>query len=346
VADDLILSVGGNRYSGWESIDVTRSMEQGPHEFALSVVNPWRDTAHRHIQDGDACRVFIDNDLVITGNVDTRSPEYDATSQSLRIEGRSKLGDLVDASMVGKEYVGQKLDAIVRAECKPFGIDVEVLVDVGAAFAKVRRDDGQSPWEFLDYLARVRAVRLISDALGRLIITRAGTRLASTALRLGDNIEKASATFSCRERFSDYVVVGKNNDTSFDDAAQTAHVKASARDAGVRRYRPVLIVADDDGPQMDCQAQADWQRNTHFGRNRGIVYTVRSWREKPGGQIWEPNTRVRIIDGYMGIDGEQIITEVRLHVGDDGKYAQLQVMPKEAVERVPLPDPKDPGDEL
>lgn len=345
MVDDVILSVAGRRFSGWQSIDILRSIEQGPHEFELSVVNAWRDIGHRHIQDGDECRVWIDNDLVITGFVDTRAPEYDATNQSLTISGRSRLGDLVDASMLRKEYIGQKLDAIARAECKPFGIEVVVNADVGGAFAKVGRDDGQSPWEFLDYLARVRAVRLISDAHGRLIITRAGTRLAGAKLQLGDNIERASATFSCRERFSEYVVVGKDNDVGFEDAAQTAHVKASARDAGVRRYRPVLIVADDDGPQMDCQAHADWQRNTHFGRNRGIVYTVRGWREKLGGAIWEPNTRVRVIDGYMGIDDERIVTEVRLRIDGNGKYSELQVMPKEAIERVPLPEPKDESED-
>jgi prophage tail gpP-like protein len=189
-------------------------------------------------------------------------------------------------------------------------------------------------------------VRLVQDAAGNLIITRTGTRLAKAVLRLGDNIERASANFSCRERFSEYLVVGKDNDFTFDDAAQTAHVKASARDAGVRRYRPVLIVADDDGVQMDCQAHADWQRNTHYGRNRGIVYTVRGWRETPGGDIWAPNTRVRVVDGYMGIDGEMIIAEVRLSVGSEGKYTQLQVMPKEAMERVELPEPTDPEDSL
>ena len=344
MADDVILHVAGRRYSGWTSIEITRSIEQGPHEFDLAVVNAWREADHRHIQDGDECRVLIDNDLVITGFVDTRAPEYDAQSQSLRVSGRSTLGDLVDASMLGTEYAGQRLDAIARAECKPFGIDVVVQTDIGAPFKKVRRDDGQSPWEFLDYLARVRAVRLISDAQGRLIITRAGTRLAAAALRLGDTIERASATFSCRERFSEYIVVGKSDDIDAEDEQQISHVLARAKDSGVRRYRPVLIIADDDGQQQDCQAHADWQRNTHFGRNRGIVYTVRGWREKPGGAVWQPNTRVRVVDGYMGIDNERVITEVRLRIDDNGKYTELQVMPREAIERVPLPEPKDEGD--
>lgn len=345
MADDVLLRVAGNIYNGWESVEILRSMEQGPHEFELSVVNAWRTSGHRHIQDGDLCRVSIDNDLVITGFVDTRAAEYDATSQRLDISGRSKLGDLVDASLLDQEYNNQTLDAIVRKECEPFDIKVAVATDVGSAFKRVRRDAGQSPWEFLDGLARVRAVRLVSDAEGNLIITRAGTRLAAVGLQLGVNIEKASANFSCRDRFSDYIVTGKDNDVGFDDAEQTAHVLAKSRDAGVRRYRPVVIIADDDGRQMDCQAHADWQRNTHYGRSRGMVYTVRGWREKPGGQLWEPNTRVRVDDDYMDIHGELIVAEVRLTVDRNGKVAQLRVVPREAVERVPLPEPKIDGED-
>lgn len=346
MADEVLLRVAGNIYSGWQSAEILRSIEQGPHEFKLTVVNAWRTSGHRHIQDGDVCRVSIDNDLVITGFVDEHAPDYDATSQTLNISGRSKLGDLVDASLLDQEYNNQSLDAIARAECEPFGINVIVATDVGAAFKRVRRDAGQSPWEFLDGLARVRAVRLVSDAEGNLIIARAGTRLAAVGLKLGANIEKASANFSCRERFSDYIVVGKNGDTDFDDAEQTAHVMAKAKDAGVRRYRPVVIVADNDGRQMDCQAHADWQRNTHYGRGRGIVYTVRGWREKTGGQIWEPNTRVRVDDDYMNIHGELIIVEVRLTIDRDGKISQLRVMPREAIERTPLPEPKVDGSDV
>lgn len=345
MADEVRLRVAGNIYTGWKSAEIFRSMEQGPHEFELVVVNAWRTTGHRHIQDGDVCRVSIDNDLVITGFVDTRAPEYDAENQSLTISGRSKLGDLVDSSLLDQEYNNQTLDAIARAECKPFGINVIVSTDVGAAFKRVRRDAGQSPWEFLEGLARVRAVRLVSDESGNLIITRAGSRLAAVPLVLGENIEKASANFSCRERFSDYIVVGKDNDVSFDDAEQTAHVMAKSRDVGVFRYRPVVIISDDDGRQMDCQTHADWQRNTHYGRGRGIVYTVRGWREKPGGQIWAPNTRVRVLDRYAGIDGELIISEVRLTVDSSSKYAQLRVVPREAMERVPLPEPVVDGDD-
>lgn len=336
--DDLILSIDGNRFSGWETVAITRSMEQGPHEFELQLTNTWRSTNHRAIKTGLSATLHCDNDLIITGFIDDVDPEYDGERQTLVVRGRSKLGDLVDCSTLGKQFNNQKLDAIARTICKPFGIEVVVNTDVGAAFETVRLDDGQSPWEFLDYLARIRAVRLMEDQYGRLLITRAGTTLAKTALVLGKNIERASGNFSARDRFGEYVIVGKNG-TSFSDTEDTVHVQAKSIDKHVKRYRPIVIIADDDGPQTDCQAQADWQRNTHYGRAQGIVYQIRGWRDS-GGAIWTPNQRVRIDDGYMDINEERMIVEARLHVNERGRYTELRVVPKEALELVPLPEPK------
>jgi prophage tail gpP-like protein len=336
--DDIILCVDGNRYSGWERIVITRSMEQGPHEFELELTNAWRATGHKRVRAGFTTEIYCDADLVISGFIDDVAPEYDAEQQTLVVKGRSLLGDLVDCSLVGKQFAGLKLDDIARAICKPFGIKVVVLTDVGAAFSNAKLDDGQSPWEFLDSLARIRAVRLM-DIDGSLVLTRAGTELSQTALVLGENILKASGQFSARERFGEYLIVGKNG-SSWGDTASTVHVQARSNDDKVRRYRPVVIVADDDGAHQDFQRQADWTRNTHFGRGEQIVYTVAGWRDADN-KIWSPNTRVRVVDGYQDINEERMIVEARLYQDEQGKRSELMVMPREAIELVPLPEKKD-----
>ncbi len=337
--DELTLVIDGNRFTGWETILITRSMEQGPHEFELQLTNAWRLSSHRHIREGFEATLYCGNDLVITGFIDDVNPDYDAQKQTLVVRGRSKLGDLVDCSTLAKQFKNQTLDAIAREICKPFGIDVVVDTDVGKPFESVTKDDGQAPWEFLDYLARIRAVRLMGDERGRLVLTRAGNELAKTELVLGKNIERANGNFSSRERFGEYLVVAKNG-ASYDSHNDTVHVQAKAADLHVRRYRPIAIVADDDCTRGDCQSQADWQRNTHFGRGNQIVYTVRGWRDA-GANLWTPNTRVPISDGYMGINEERLIVEVRLHLDEGGQYTELQVMPREAMELIALPEPKE-----
>ena len=338
--DEVVLSVGGTRFEGWESVAISRSMEQGPHDFELALTNTWRSLRHREIRAGESVRLSIGNDVVISGDIDDLQPDYDAERVQLAVAGRSRLADLVDCSTVGKSFSRQSLDAIARAICEPFGIEVVVSIDAGAAFANVVLDEGQSPWEFLDYLARVRGVRLMGDESGRLIITGPGNRLAARPLVLGDNIVSGRGQFTFRSRFAEYLVVSRNGDTYLGDAESTTSIAGKAADMGVRRYRPTVIVADDDCTPAECQAQAEWQRNTAWGRGQSVVYTVRGWREQPGGQVWTPNTRVMVDDPYMGVKEERLLVEVRLLLDDQGQRSELMVMPREAMLRKPLPEPK------
>lgn len=336
--DELALHLDGHRHYGWQTVSITRSMERAPFDFELTLTNRWRESQHRRIRAGMACKVWLDDDLVIDGFTDEIQPEYDAENQSLIVAGRSRLADLVDCSTAAKTYTEQTLDAIARDVCKPFGIEVVVNADVGAAFKKLTKDEGQSPWEFLEYASRMRAVRLMGDAQGRLVITGPGQRLAETPLILGENVRRASGNFSFRNRYSDYLVYATSGEV-FGSAADTSHPQARSRDTQVRRYRPMTIVSDADAQSADCKTQADWHRNTAYGRSQTVVYTVRGWREKPGGPIWMPNTRVKVRDEYAGVEGERILVEARLILDDKGRTSELLVMPKEALSIEPLPEP-------
>ncbi|MCL2429535.1 MAG: phage tail protein, partial [Alphaproteobacteria bacterium] len=88
----LSLLINDERFYGWTSIRVTRGLERAAADFALGVshVEPWP------IYPGAACKVFIDNDLVITGWVDTFRPSVSATEHRIECTGRSKTCDFVD----------------------------------------------------------------------------------------------------------------------------------------------------------------------------------------------------------------------------------------------------------
>lgn len=342
MADELILGVGGQRFAGWQSASILRSMERGPHLFELRLSNRWRASQHRAIRAGESARLFCGNDLLLTGFIDSVSHEYDDETQSIRIAGRSALGDLVDCSAIGREFVGQRLDAIARELARPFGIEVAVAADIGAAFPRVRLDEGQSPWEFIELLARIRGVRVLGDAQGQLQICSAGSRLAGVPLVLGDNVQIARAELSCRERFSEYHLVAKNGDVRLDiDATQIAHINASAIDPHIKRHRPLTIVADEDCNRADCLVQAEWQRNIRYGRGQRLLYNVRGWREGRAGNVWEPNTRVQVNDAYLGLRQELLLVEVRLLLDEEGRYSELVAMPRQAMAREPLPEPAE-----
>ena len=154
----------------------------------------------------------------------------------------------------------------------------------------------------------------------------------------GENILRASGEFSMRERFSDYVVQAQQTGWDGNSGAASAHVIARSKDEGVARYRPTVVLADGPNTKADAKRRADWQRNTSWGRGQGLIYTVNGWRHADG--LWAPNRLVRVVDPWLGIDGDRLIMSVQLMLDEQGSRTELRVMPREAADLVKLPDPK------
>ena len=311
---ELLLNVNNAKHSGWLNVNVRRSLETIADSFELSVTNRWKgQTTPRPVAAGNACNISIDGDTVITGYIDDVYPNYNAKNYSVNAAGRSKTADLVDCSFFSNEdFKGKTFDAAANTVCAPFGIDVVVETDVGAPFAKVQKmEPGETVFEFLERLARYRALRLTSTVDGNLLITRTGSKRVATPLKLGVNVLSASGNFSLRDRFREYLVLGQStgDDQSWGSAAKSSSEPVFDNELARGRYRPTLIIADGNITTDECKRQAEWQRNTRLGRSGGIVYTVNGWHHADG--LWEPNTLVTVADEFMEINEERLITEVQ-----------------------------------
>lgn len=346
---DVQLVIAGKAYGGWTSIRIMRSLEAVADTFDLSLTDRWSDQKlPMPIPAGAACEVAIDGERVITGYIDEVSPEYDGSHHAINVRGRSKAGDLVDCSIAGADgkglqWRGKTLLAIASELCGRFGISVSALTDVGGGFKSVALEPGETIWEFIEHLARIRAVRFVSTTDGNMAIVRAGQSRVKTALTLGENIRLASGQFSTIERFSDYIVQAQQTGDDDTWGEQSAHVHATAKDNGVGRYRPTVIVSDTPGGLADCKQRAEWQRNTAWGRGQGVVYTVTDWAHSDG--LWAPNTLVDVDDRWLGIKAARLIMSAQYILNDQGLRTELRVLPKEAADLVPLPEDKNKDDD-
>ncbi|WP_292950154.1 MULTISPECIES: phage baseplate assembly protein [unclassified Neptuniibacter] len=342
--DQLIMMVDGTPHTGWTEGSISRSIERGPHNFSLQLSEIWNTKTQvnrRAIEKGMPLQAYINDDLLLSGYINELEPSYDATNHTISIRGRSRLGDIVDCSTKGKQFSGRSLFQVCQALCKPFGINV--LVDPSAkkaanqVFVKSKRLDlGEPIWEFLEELARIRAVLLTSNANGDLVITRAGVARADVALVLGQNIKTASGNFSEQDLFSEYTVSGQqSNEPSLNlEGVDTVLPAATVKGSG--RYRPFVVAADDDMDFAACKTRAEWQRNVHKGRSESVVYNITGWRQEPEGRIWAPNELVTVTDSYQNLmNAERLIAETRLMLNGRGRNTELRVLPKEAFELIP-----------
>lgn len=334
---DVALTVAGARYGGWKSIRITRGIEQVAGTFELGVSERWPDMGvQRKIAPGDRCAVAVDGETVITGHVDDVSLSYDDASHQVGVSGRDATGDLVDCAAIHKsgKWAGRTMPQIAADLCAPFGISVRAETDTGAALPSWQIQEGESAFECLDRLARDRGVLLVSDGLGALVITRAGTTRIGTALVRGENILAASGTLSLRERFATYIVKGEQAGTD-DTYGEQLRQKAVASDSTITRYRPLIVIADDQATGASMKRRAEWERNVRAGRSIDISVTVQGWAHAGG--LWQSNRIVHVTDEWLRLDDDLLVKQVVFVLDEQGTRCELALTMPQAFDLIPLP---------
>ena len=330
------LVVAGQRWSGWQQINIVRSIKQAANWFSLSLADRWESgSAVMPIKKHMPCQVLIDGILVITGYVMDVLPSYDAESHEIRVGGFSPAIDLVECSTIGQQFSGRTLTQIAQTLVQPFGIAVTAGADVGGAFPTVALEPGQPIFDFLNELSRVRGVRLVSLPDGSISFVQTGTTVSTTALVYGQNIKRCNGRFSGSGDFSAVTVLSQaaGTDDTYGEAA--ALNSAVATNAGVR-YRPLTIIADSPAHTGDCQLRARAEMNRLQGEGEMISYTVQGWYDAPG-VLWDANVLVDVFDTILNINDRMLITQVAFDVDEHlGFMTMLEVQPPEAFELIPL----------
>ncbi|ABE45635.1 phage baseplate assembly protein [Polaromonas sp. JS666] len=341
---DIQLKVNGAIYGGWKSMRLERGMEQCAGMFDLGVTELWPEQmAAREIAPGDECTVLLDGQTVITGYVDEMTLSYSANSHDIAVRGRDKTADLVDCSALkpAGQWSGRKLEQIAADLCKPFGIEVITLVSTGKAFPNFALQQGETVFEAIERMARIRAVLLTNDGKGNLVITRAGTTRVGTPLMLGQNLLEADATLNYRDRFSTYIMKGQAAGGDFFSGKAASQIKAVANDPTIKRYRPLVVVSEGQDIAASLKDRVLWEANVRAARSNDITCKVQGWSHVDG--LWEPNTLVHITDAWLRLDAELLIKKVGYQLDAGGSITELTLTSPDAYKLLPLKDTKGQG---
>ncbi len=333
MSDGLVeLKVNGGIFSGWESVEIKCGIEQISGMFQLSVTERWpgRDTP-TPILPGSPAEIRLDGQTVITGYVDDVATSYDENSHTVTISGRDKTGDLVDCCAIHKsgQWKWRRLDQIAHDICAPFHIKVINQTDVGDPFKSVNIQVGERAFELLDRMARMRAVLLMSDGVGNLIITRAGQKSITTELIEGVNIKRASGKFDWKERFDSYIAIGQHRNVDDETAAAaSAPISSTYYDMVIDRNRPLIVMAEDQGYIASLKQRAEWEKNVRVGRANRATITVQGWKHAEG--LWLPNSLVRLRSPMLYADLDLLIAQVTYKLSNNGTTTELELCRPEA----------------
>ncbi len=337
--DDVTLVTGGQIWGGWTEVTVSYAMEMAAGAFEFVTTERWPgQQAVKGIQPGAACTVKIGAETVITGHVDSVEPAYDNDTHQVTIKGRDAAGDLVDCAAVSQ--TGQWMNAtpmsIAEALCKPFGIPVSTKLNLGAPLQQFRLQFGETAWEAIERLARYLGVIAYSTGLGALEFVQSGSGGTAAAVKLGDNILSAKATYDYKGRFSEVMVIGQSSGSDLMSPSQCAGHIATAKDPNITRYRPKVVMAEIVTVGSNLQTRANWEVAVRAGRSRKADVTVQGWRDAKG-NLYSTNTLIHIDDAFLGLQGVYLVAGVEFTVSENGRITKLELMPPEAFQPVPVP---------
>ncbi|MBR0681906.1 Mu P family protein [Roseomonas eburnea] len=352
------LTVAGQVHDLWTEVEIVRDLADISGSYTLRYHDSARASRAlpalrgiaRAIEDelapGPEAKLAIDGETVLLGWIDEVVLEIAGDTLHATVSGRDRAGDLVDCAAAPNgpaEYRNLTLTEIAHRICAPFGIPVRAEVDVGAPFPRFSLDVSETAMSALEKAARQRAVLVVSDGVGGIVLTRGGSRRGPEPLRMPGNVQASAATLSWRDRFRDYYVKGQTERAAGGRATNPALSRATeltpgptppaparpatqerrgivmtghARDAAVTRYRPKVVQAKTQSGGVSVQEQAEWMMRVARAKAEQVKHTVLDWRAGEDRMLWRPNELVLVEDLYAGINGDMLIGGVTFTYGE------------------------------
>jgi prophage tail gpP-like protein len=337
----VTLLINDIAYSGWKSVSISRSIEAISGSFKLAVTNRTSNSLSAlNIKTNDACELYIDNDIVITGYVDNVEISASATDHVINISGRDKTKDIVDCSVINcpSEFKNDTLMNIVSKIAAPYNVSVKSNVGKSVV-EKFAIQPGERCFEAIDRLCGSHAVLATSTPDGNILLTRSSENYADDDLIWFKNIISANAKYSSSDRYNKYTVIGHRPGTDESDVSADAQIKAFATDPTVKTNRELIIIANKIASVDLAQRRALWEAAVRAGRSATVDITVRGWRQSSGA-LWMPNLLVDVSIPPLQVEYHtMLIGDITFNFGlDSGFITQMSLKRADAYLPEPLPE--------
>lgn len=317
------LKVNGNFFSGWTGATITRSMDAiadafsvtGPRQYSAEFEAAFKPFKYQVVE------VYVDSELILTGKIDKVSYSYGTQGATVNVQGRSKVGVLVDASLADVPYQWRDLDVMQVATLigRKFGVEVEQSVGVMPKMANIVGEVGETCFDFLHRLATSNGYILKSLPNGRLSITLARNliRHFGTLNESSSPVLSASADYDGSRRFSYTRVIAQQSGAPM--------IERVSRDGSITDYRPRIVVGS-EGDAANMQAMADHERGMSISESINIQVVVSGWFSS-GSILWAPEGTVEAIlpSVFLKRPIRFLITDVQFTDDSGGQKATLKL---------------------
>jgi prophage tail gpP-like protein len=349
--NNIFLEINGIRYEGWTSVNVSKSIENlsGQFSFESSVREVFLNNERfieNPIKAQDEARIFIDDNVIITGTVEALNISYSKDNHGISVSGRDKTGDLIDSSAIQKTYNINSFPVLIRTVLTDNGYtDIDVSNDVLGLKSlgsneKIKTESGDTVFSFLDRYAKKLQVILSTDSDGNIIITRegstdAGGALVSTKNNSNNNILSANLSIDTKQRYRFVEVYSQADNNSY--GVNAVSQKGTAEDDIIRAPRRIRINSTNTTTSDFLNDLAQW--NVNVKRAKGQRYNARVvgyYADVESKTLWQPNTIVEVKDDKCNLDGTFLIQGVSYIKSGSGSYTDLSIVNQGAFSLSPI----------
>lgn len=316
----LNVIINGLPYDKFTSASVAASIAAVSRGF--SFVSTADEQGSFPLKVGDNVEITADGLTLLEGFIETLEVDYDSSNHSIRINGRSKLMDLIDSTVPTQfEYSGTTLEAIATTLLSSIGIDAKVINEAG----NIRDfgDDitsaeiGQNALEFLEKYSRKRQVLLTTDGSNGLVLARTSDVYAPLMLKnvrgaTDNNILRANLRIDNAKRFNSYLVKAQLNplNSFFDKPPKTvSDQEGVVYDTDIRSSRKLELNSEESTDSFSAGDRATWEKNVRIGSAFNYRATIVGHTIK--NKLILPNRLIRVVDNFAQIDATLLIKEVQ-----------------------------------
>lgn len=348
IEQSIVMYLAGTRlaFHGWENLTIGKSLDTLATHFKFRIPQKFRDANKQFkLSPNVKVQINVNEYPVIKGRVESIVSVFNIEENYLEVSGRSLTADLVDCSIIGPtEYNNIPLDKLARELIKPFGLKV-FLSAIPKVISKVSIKPGDTVFEVLDKYARAQGLFWVTTREGNLRLASEANSRADTKIEEGVNLLGGSVNIDMSHRFSKYTVKAQSSaDDNFPGLVSRA-AEGTAKDLGVSRNRPLLIIAEGNLDNALAKTRAQWEASQRLARSYSIEVVVQGWQQETG-ILWGLNQRMLIKSPTLGLDGEFLSDSIEHVRGyDEGTITKIGLTLKGAYKPAPQ-IPKGADDSL
>ena len=344
----ITIEINGVKFEGFQEISVSKNIETISGSFSFAATSD--NVTIFPIKRSDPCKVFINNESVINGFVDTINVSYDSNSHSIGIQGRDRTSDIIDSTVIGvKDFIAPiTLEGIIRKVLDDNGLSSIPIVNEAGTIetfptgTQFSAETGQTVFDFIESYTRKRQVLLTTNGDGDLVIARAGSVSAITSLQnkldgQTNNIKNARMNYSSISLFNKYVLKSQQNIGALSfgadvDPANAVNRSGEATDSSIRTTRQLEIPSNTSDDNVDLGNLAVWNANLRRARATTFSVVVQGHhQDEAQTRLWKPNELVQVEDQFADINAILLVKSVEYNLSlSGGSTTTIDLVPKDS----------------